>query len=292
MTSSSLLQKGTSVLTVAGIESPRRIARLLLSHILEISTATLIASPDRELSRANKTRFQNAISRAALHEPLQYIVGYADFYGLRLHVSTDTLIPRPETEILVDVALSFISSTTDARVLDIGTGSGCIAVAIKLANPSTQVVACDISGPAIEIAKMNAETHGVEVEFFQTDITAPPKHLFSKGRFDFVISNPPYIPENEISCLPANVRDYEPRNALSCGSDPLSYYRAIAGLRSLLRNGGTVIFEAHSDYAHEVKGLLLALEYTDVKLLPDLAGLPRVICARSYHPPVTKNLLT
>ena len=226
---------------------------------------------------ANTQIFEPIIARLLRFEPIQYIFGHTLWCGLDLKVSPATLIPRPETAELITVIDERLAvSGQPLRVLDIGTGSGCIAIALKKRHPNWQVTGIDISAEAIEIAKENALRNEVEVAFKQLDILS--KNTDSIGTFDIVVSNPPYICEEEKKEMRRNVLDYEPHSALFVpDNDPLVFYRRIAQLQL----GQHLFFEINEAYAQEMKEMLVEFRYTDIQITNDIYGKPRIIEARS-----------
>ena len=221
---------------------------------------------------------QKIVERLLHFEPIQYIFGHTLWCGLDLKVTPATLIPRPETAELVDrIQRTEYRTQTDhaIRILDIGTGSGCIAIVLKKRHPEWQITGIDISEEAIEIAKENAQRNGVEVEFKQLDILS--KNADSIGTFDIVVSNPPYICEKEKGTMRKNVLDHEPDLALFVpDDDPLIFYRRIA----LLHIGRRLFFEINEAYAREMIALFAELNYEDIHLTNDIYGKPRIIEGR------------
>ena len=274
----------------------------MISKIRDISTQLQAAYPKDEadalawwiaeettgLSRAqlfcgykgttNFPHMQEIISRLLHFEPIQYIFGHTLWCGLDLKVSPATLIPRPETAELVERIQNTeyrIQTNHPFLVLDIGTGSGCIAIALKKTHPEWQVTGLDISEEALEIAKENAQQNGVEVVFKQLDILS--KNAESIGTFDIVVSNPPYICEKEKNQMRRNVLDYEPATALFVpDEDPLLFYRRIAQLRI----GKYLFFEINEAYAKELKEMLSQFGYTDIQIINDIYGKQRIIEGR------------
>ncbi len=231
----------------------------------------------------NISNLQEIIARLLHFEPIQYIFGHTLWCGLDLKVTSATLIPRPETAELVEKISNFHFPIANCRVLDIGTGSGCIATALKKAHPEWQVTGMDVSEEAIKVAKENAQRNKVEVDFQVTDIFFDENGVikpFSDGEigsFDIVVSNPPYICEREKSSMRPNVLEYEPATALFVpDNDPLRFYRRIAELRL----GKFLFFEINEAYPQELSDMLDELGYTDIHIMNDIYGKPRIIEGR------------
>ena len=279
-----LLRTAVSRLERAGVEHPRRNAEWMLAEVLGCSRAALYAHPKREVASDHRAQFQRMLDRRSDHEPLQYILGYEEFFGLRLRVTSSVLIPRPETEEVVEEALCRLEEIDRPRVLDVGTGSGCIALAIQHERPDAVVYACDVSPDALAVARHNAEAHGADVHFFQTDVLSDSLADHVDAPLDLIISNPPYIPDAEAPMLPVDVRDHEPGTALFTGSDALRFYRAIARQAPVfLGPGRWHVFETHAHYAEGVGELLRTSGATAVEVKNDLSGRARIAIAR-YHP--------
>ncbi len=266
----------------AGLHDSRRIAIWIFCDVLQCRPVYLVTHEEGQLEQYQAVKIFSMAARCALHEPVQYVLGYTEFSGLRLHLVPDVLIPRPETEQLVDVALEAAGRRMPLRVLDIGTGSGCIALAVKQAIPTASVTACDISKSALIVAKSNANKHKFGIEFTLADLLKEDFLKFVGGRYNLVISNPPYIPDRERSDLPRRVRNYEPKSALFCGADPLKFYRAIRRHMSdgLLDPGGVLAVEAHADYAESVGDLFREHSGLQVQVKQDLAGHSRFVIAQ------------
>lgn len=280
-TQHAVLQAAIRALEAAGIEHPRRNAEWLLAAVLDCGRAALYAYPERPVSRRHRARFQEMVARRTRHEPLQYIIGHEDFYGLRLEVTPDVLIPRPETEELVERVLQRIEDRSAPRVLDVGTGSGCVALAIQHERPDAEVVACDISTAALGVARRNARTHGLHVDFRRADMLSDAFADDVSGPFDVVVSNPPYIPNAEAPALPTDVREHEPARALFTGDDALRFYRAlIRHAPALLAEGGWLALELHTDYAEAVGTLFDSSMWRAVDIRDDLSGRPRMALAK------------
>ena len=250
----------------------------MLCELLNCNRALLYAYPERMLSDEEWVRFQEMLARRSRHEPLQYILGYTSFCGLRIAVTPQVLIPRPETERLFEIVLSSIESLPSPRVLDICTGSGCLPVAIKHFYPKSEVYACDISPEALAIAESNAVYHKAPIHFFLCDILHKDPPIPDNLLFDTILSNPPYIPSEEYATLDREVRLFEPELALNAGSDPLLFYRSISRKATeWLKPGGALFLETHCDYASDVADLLRRYGFIDVIVDDDLAGLPRIV---------------
>ena len=252
------------------------LTRIIATELLGVSQMAFYLKDDITLTAEQQTLFDNAIERLKKQEPIQYILGYSDFCGLKFKVTPATLIPRPETSELVEWIVS--ESTGNGSILDIGTGSGCIAISLAHRLPQSKVTAWDISNDALDVAADNSKANGCAVAFEEVDILAykPTGELF-----DIIVSNPPYIKENEKAAMHSNVLDWEPHTALFVpDNDPLLFYRAIAikGL-SLLRPGGKLYFEINRAHGQETVEMLKSLGYTGIELRKDFAENDRMIRA-------------
>lgn len=273
-----LLDRAARRLAAADRTAPRRTAEWLMTEVLRCDRAQLYAHSERSVSPDAAQRFGEMVDRRVQGEPLQHVLGYASFRGLRLQVSSDVMVPRPETEVVVDRALACIEGMETSRVLDVGTGSGCIALALKHERPDAVVHACDVSPDALSVARANAHEHQLDVRLFEADALAVgiPEKL--PRDLDLLVSNPPYIPESEADMLPPVVREYDPDVALFAGEDPLRFYRALADwAHALCTPGAAVVFETHAAYAGAVETLLRREGLTDVQGEEDLSGRPRVV---------------
>ncbi|HSQ55202.1 MAG TPA: peptide chain release factor N(5)-glutamine methyltransferase, partial [Gemmata sp.] len=251
-----LLTWTTDYLATKGIENPRTDAQLLLGYVLGYSKVDLLVNYEQVPTEAERNRFKELIQRRVAGWPVAYLVGTRDFYSLTFEVSPAVLIPRPDTETLVLEALTFLKSRKEPTVLDLGTGSGCIAVTIAHEKKDARVTATDVSPDALEVAKRNAARHGVadRITFLQGDLFAP---LAAGAAFDLVVSNPPYIAHNEFADLQPDVRDHEPRAALDGGPDGLSFYRRIAaGAAQFLKADGRLLLEIGSTQQEDVRAIL------------------------------------
>jgi len=241
----------------------------LVCEALGIDKTELVSRP--QLLESNDPKLKEFRSRKEKHEPLAYITGYQPFFGLKIFVNQNVLIPRPETELLVEAVTNFCSNI-DSRIsiLDIGTGSGAIAVSLAKNIPHTKIIATDISIRALNIAQKNAEYNNVlsQIKFMQGDLFSP----VSGKKFDVIVSNPPYIPTNEIKTLQPEVKDFEPRAALDGGDDGLDVIRRIASeAKNYLNPKGYLIFEFGFGQSAEIKKLLKKNGYSNIRILNDYA---------------------
>ena len=252
------------------------LTRILAIELLGIPQMTFFLKDDVTLTAEQQTLLGNAIERLKKQEPIQYILGYCDFCGLRFKVTPATLIPRPETSELVECVAS--EATGSESILDIGTGSGCIAISLAHRLQQSKVTAWDISHDALAVAAENSKANGCNVTFEHVDILA---YQPTGEQFDIIVSNPPYIKENEKEAMHSNVLDWEPHTALFVpDSDPLLFYRTIAkkGLQ-ILKPGGSLYFEINRAHGKETMEMLAALGYTGIELRKDFAENDRMIRA-------------
>ena len=254
----------------------KALTRIIAMELLGVSQMAYFLKDNITLTAEQEALLDNAIERLKKQEPIQYILGYSDFCGLRFKVTPATLIPRPETSELVEwIANEAIGNES---ILDIGTGSGCIAVSLAHKLPQSKVTAWDISHEAIAVATENSKANGCSVTFEHVDILA---YQPTGEQFDIIVSNPPYIKENEKEAMHANVLDWEPHTALFVpDSDPLLFYRTIAdkGL-TVLKPGGRLYFEINRAHGKETMEMLAALGYTGIELRKDFAENDRMIRA-------------
>ena len=256
----------------------RAFVRILFEEWLHYSTVDIYMRADCEVPDFVEQKMRRAVERLLAHEPIQHIVGVAHFHGHRFKVDRHTLIPRPETEQLVDMIIDQ-NPATDLRVLDIGTGSGCIAISLARALKFAQVTAFDVSQAALDVAAGNASALGAKVKFCLTDIlSAKP----TDNQFDIIVSNPPYICHSEKSQMESNVLLYEPHTALFVpDNDPLLFYRAIALYASrALSPGGKLYFEINAAYGNATAQLLKQHGFTDIEIVRDFYGRDRFASAR------------
>ena len=271
-------------------------AELLLMRALGQDRAWIYAHPEHELDVRTREQYFSLIARRASGVPTQHLTGHQEFWGLNFEVTPDVLIPRPETEHVIEVSLERLGVGSQAasqrrkeeiRIVDVGTGSGCIAIALAHELPVAQIVATDISAAALEVACRNAARHSVtsRVDFIECNLLAAVLHgpratVHESRSFDLIASNPPYIGREEAATLPREVRDHEPAVALFGGETGTELYSPlIAQAALLLKRGGILVLELGHNSAEEVSRLLSAPEWTSVAITKDLAGIPRVASA-------------
>ena len=265
-------------LSAAGVETPRVDAEWLLAHCLAVPRLELRMAPSRPVDGDVISRYAAALARRARREPLQQIIGSQEFRGVRVAVTRHVLVPRPETEVLVEWALELLPAG-EALVVDVGTGSGCIACAMAAERPSARVIALERSPQAAAVARANAADLGGRVRVLVGDLFAP----LGDVRADLIVSNPPYLDAAMLAALPPEVAEFEPRVAVDGGADWLDVIRPlVAGARAHLRPGAALVLEtAGGEQAHRVGLLLEAADFTQVSLRRDLAGVERFVAGRA-----------
>ena len=264
---------------VYGEGEAKGIARLVFDRLFGLSLTHICIGKDTQLSDNERKKASEIASRLVRGEPVQYILGCESFGGRDFFVAPGVLIPRPETALLPQLVRDYCHGINNApRILDIGTGSGCIAVSMALDVPESIVTAWDISPEALAIARKNAATLGATVAFVLQDALNPPADV---NRWDVVVSNPPYICERERLEMEPNVLDHEPHTALFVpDDDPLLFYRAISSYAaSALKRGGKLLFEINALYADEMRGMLLDMGFDNVEIIPDMFGRQRFAAA-------------
>lgn len=269
------LRVAESITELYGDVEARQIAEMIITECGNISRNQLLVDPDKELEIKDIDRI---IEELRSWRPVQYVIGRADFDDMSLEVREGVLIPRPETEELVEWITS--ESVPDARILDVGTGSGCIAIALSRRLKSSRVWALDISPEALDIARRNGERYAPKVEFIMGDALADFSTLVDE-KLDVVVSNPPYIPRSDEHYMRRNVTDYEPSTALFVeDSDPLIFYRSIARTaRRMLKPEGKLYYEIYEHFAADMVAMLEAEGYSQVVVREDFRGKQRMVCA-------------
>jgi release factor glutamine methyltransferase len=277
---SRLLERGASELERVGVADSRFQAELLLRHALGCSREALLARLHEPVPAEASGHFFQLVERRRGRVPVQYVVGTQEFYGLSFRVTPAVLIPRPESEGIVEEALAELGGTDEPTIVDVGCGSGCLAVAIAHALPGARLTATDASPAALAIARENSLRHGVadRIEFLEGDLLDP----LTLRDVDAIVSNPPYIADVDLENLEPEVSEHEPRQALSGGADGLSVIeRLLPAAHRALCNGGLLFMEIGHDQDRRVRTLLESSGLTHLRTTRDLAGIPRVIVARN-----------
>lgn len=279
-----LLDWMTGAFREQDLDSPRMLAEQLWAHVLGCDRLKLYTAADRPANEDERARLRDLVARALRHEPIQYLVGEGWFYGLPFAVDRRVLIPRPSTATILDAALPFLEGLDRApRVADVCTGSGAIAIALLRNAPEARCVATDVSGDALEVARANAERHGVtdRIEFREGDLLNP---LLGEPPFDAILSNPPYIPDHEWPGVEPNVADHEPHLALRAGPDGLDLIGPLlAGAPDVLAPGGLLAIEIAACNVEAVLRLARAdARLAEAQIIEDIDRLPRVFLARRH----------
>ncbi len=278
-TQGALLRHLYARLDAAGVGEPRRGAEWIAEEATGTRAALLHAFPERPVAPSVAARADALATERAAGVPLQYVVGHVHFHGLLLRVGPGVLIPRPETEELAGHVIGALDGLAAPRVLDAGTGSGCLALAVKSARPDAHVTAFDVSPEALAHARANAAALHLDVAFAEADLRAPTLP-FAPG-FDLLVSNPPYIPDGEACTLEADVIEHEPHVALFTGADPLTFYHALARHgAALVRPGGVLWAETHTDFAAASAACFGGPAWASATVHNDLARRPRFVEAR------------
>ena len=273
-----VMDKCVRLLRRAGIKSPRADVEWLTADTLKRYRAGL-NDPTYTMTLEKRDELIKKIKRRMDREPLQHILGIGDFYGYEFQVSSAVLIPRPETETLAELALGFLQPFPSPVALDLGTGSGCIAITLAKRCPGLKVIASDVSESALNLAKLNAETLDAlgQVEFRLADALAA---LGESEQVDLIVSNPPYIPSGDIAGLQPEVRHYDPHLALDGGADGLQFYRLLAAEgQSRLKPGGKLMAEFGDGQESAIEGLFAQADWSSVEITNDLTGQPRIVIA-------------
>jgi release factor glutamine methyltransferase len=275
------LLSATRTLTEAGIPDGRREADTLIAHILNRPRLDLYRADDLALNPDQQEAFAGLIRRRANREPLQYILGLQEFWGLEFRVTTDTLIPRPETELLIEAVMErFGRPTPPITLVDLCTGSGCLAVTLGTLYPTSRILATDRSPAALEVASSNALRHAMtgRIEFLEGDLLEPLASMRLHHRIDVITANPPYVPSGELDRLQPEVRFHEPRLALDGGREGLDYYRRILpGALEFLRPGRFLVLEVGIRQVFPVRDMAEQMGWRIDQIKKDLSGIDRVV---------------
>jgi release factor glutamine methyltransferase len=272
--------QGAHRLRKAGVPEARREAGSLLAYVLGRDRSFILTRAEDTIAEEEAERFRECLERRAQGEPLQYITANQEFFGLDFEVTKDVLIPRPETEILIETGLRLLTPSADAFICDVGTGSGCIVITLMDQLKQARAVAIDISPEALGVARRNAERHSVaeRIEFVLSDCFAALTLQGSRASFDLIVSNPPYVEEGAMADLQREVRDFEPRTALAAGADGLDIIRRLLlEAPGFLKTGGYFLFEIGFNQAAAVRGLLDPNIWKLIDVHKDLQGIPRTV---------------
>lgn len=276
-----VIQRSTDFLAKKGVDSPRLQVELLLAHVLQLPRLKLYLDFEREIAGHDLDLIRDLVQRRALREPLQHILGSASFCGLEIKVNRNVLVPRPETELLAEAGWLFLRTLGHPpRALDIGTGSGCIAIALASNCSSASVMTVDVSEAALAVARENAALNNVvsRVQFAVSDLFG---EIPKTSRFDLLISNPPYIPGQEIAALEPEVREFDPRVALDGGADGLDFYRRLSRESpDFLAPGGRMMLEFGDGQDAAIAKLFVEQKWIVEAVKPDYSGRPRILIAR------------
>ncbi|MFP4697456.1 MAG: peptide chain release factor N(5)-glutamine methyltransferase [Eubacteriales bacterium] len=275
-----LYYDGIAILEKENLDNIKNEVIMLIESALNITKVYFLTHPNEVVDLKDYNIFIQKVKRRARREPLQYIIGHQAFMGLDFYVNSNVLIPRPETEILVEEVLKVINNKRELNVLDLCTGSGCIAISLGYYSKLNHIVAVDISKEALHVANKNAKQNNVNITFIKSDLFIDLKEDFL-DYFDVIVSNPPYIPKKQIGKLMIEVKDYEPSLALDGHEDGLFFYKEIAKkAKNYLREKGRLFFEIGFDQGQSVSDILKKEQYNSINVKKDLAGLDRIVSGR------------
>jgi len=276
------IQLSTDYLAKKGIESARTNAELILANILDCTRLKLYLSFDRPLSEEEKNKYRDDIQRRGKFEPLQYITGKTDFYNLEFDITPDVLIPRPETEFLIEAVIAKYGKDENIKILDIGSGSGIISVTLAKIFSNAEIISIDINPAAVECSRRNAEKHQVKgsISFEIMDILSDETEA-KLAQFDLIVSNPPYVSLDEYSGLQKEIIEYEPKEAVTDYSDGLTFYKRIISLSAgRLNSGGRLFMEMGKGQAENIRQLFSGDVFDGIEIINDLQKIERIICGR------------
>jgi release factor glutamine methyltransferase len=281
-TISQAIAEGAQRLQAAGVERERLTAGLLLGHVLNLDRTQLLTRSEQQVEQARHNHYLALIERRTLGEPLQYLTGHQEFYGLDFIVTPDVLIPRPETEFLIERVLKAVAELKQDSplIVDVGTGSGCIAITLAKQLPGARLIATDASSAALAVARTNAERHSLlnRIEFLEGDLLALLAKRGFDGSVDLLVSNPPYVTEDCREMLQREVRDWEPGAALFGGDDGLEFYkRLLADSAKFLKPQGYLVVEIGYSQLDSITDLARGSSWESVDVIPDLQGIPRTL---------------
>lgn len=287
------ISEAATILARASIDQPRRTAGVILEHVLGVDRAYLFARTEETIPQDKFETYLRLVERRAAGEPLQYVTGHQEFFGLDFKVTPDVLIPRPETEHLVEQVIKLCRErrpdpgSTGDLIVDVGTGSGCIAVSLAVNLPKASLIAIDISKSALAVARENAEAHRVagRIQFLEGDLLEPLRSRSLEGRVDFIASNPPYVPAGDFDHLQREIREHEPGIALRAGEDGLEFYRRLLDQSlTFLRSGGCLVCEIGFSQLERVHGLIDPSLWELAEVTADLQGIPRTLTIKKGQP--------
>jgi release factor glutamine methyltransferase len=284
-----LLNWVTQYLTEKHIDSPRLNAELLLSHVLQLKRIELYTQYNQPVTGQDLEKLRELVKRAGGHEPIAYLVGKTEFYSMEIIVTPDCMIPRPETELLVQRAIEFLRTRSGTQfVCDLCTGSGCIAVAIAKNYPNARIIATDICDAALAVAAKNIEMHQLQdkIKLLSGDLFEPIIPQLDTGKCDLIVCNPPYVSSSEYEKLDKNVKDYEPRLALFAGDDGMDIYkRIIEKVDQFLKPNGALIMEIGYSQGQAIKEMLEPNGiFADIKIEKDFHNNDRIVSAKKHLP--------
>jgi release factor glutamine methyltransferase len=278
-----ILNQAVEKLRLAGIDRPRTNTELLLGAVLNKSKADLYLNKDRILTSDEIEKFNHYLKERIVHKPVQYIIGTVEFFGLEFKVDERVLIPRPETETLVEVIIEQLKDKENSKIIDLGTGSGAIAVSLAKNLKEAFVYATDVSKDALNVAKENAIRNNVEnqIEFVCGDLFEPLKNKNLEGQIDCVVSNPPYVSKEELESLPKEIKDYEPEVALASEEEGVFFHkRIVEGSFDFLKEGGMLALEVGLGQARKVAELIQNhLAFKNAEIKKDMGGIERIVVA-------------
>jgi release factor glutamine methyltransferase len=276
-----ILNQAVEKLRLAGIDRPRTNAELLLGAVLNKNKVDLYLDKNRILTPDEIEKFNQYMKERISHRPVQYIIGMVEFFGLEFKVDERVLIPRPETETLVEMVIQQLVNKENPKIIDLGTGSGAIAISLAKNLNSPSIYATDVSKDALDVAKENAIKNRVEnqIEFLCGDLFEPLKNKNLEGQIDCVVSNPPYVRKDEFESLPREIKDYEPTVALESEKDGLFFHKKlIENSSNFLKRGGLLALETAFSQAGKVADLIRQSDnYNDIEIIKDLGGIDRVV---------------